>query len=311
MTDNNPLLLVDGSSYLYRAYHATPPQTNSSGHPVGTIIGMINMMRRLFREQRPERVAIVFDARGTNFRHDLYPEYKANRPPMPDDLALQINPIHDIIRAMGFPVLVVDDVEADDVIGTLAVQAFNAGLETLISTGDKDMAQLVNERVTLINTMTGVTMDTSGVLEKFGVMPDKIIDYLALTGDKVDNIPGVPGVGGITAAKLLNEYGSLANIMDKAGEVKLKLGEKLRDALPLLPLSYELATIKVDLELETPIEHLVMGRSNLDEMFSLSREFELKSWEATLVQRQEAMEERMQQSPSAPAVPVKRTLSLG
>jgi len=306
----SPLLLVDGSSYLYRAYHATPAFENSKGHPVAAMTGMINMMRRLYREQRPERVAVVFDAKGNNFRHDLYPEYKANRPPMPDDLALQIDPIHAIVRSMGFPVIVVEGVEADDVIGTLAVQAFDAGLDTLISTGDKDMAQLVNGRVTLINTMTGVTMDTSGVLEKFGVMPDKIIDFLALMGDKVDNIPGVDGVGDKTAAKLLNKYGTLSNIIDSADEIKLKLGEKLRTALPLLPLSYELATIKTDLELETPVDELLMSRSNLDEMLSIAGQYELRSWEATLIQRKEAMEERMQQSPSTPGVSVKRTLSL-
>ena len=256
MTKTPPFILVDGSSYLFRAFHALPPLTNSQGEPTGATVGVINMLRKLVAEYRPSHLAVVFDAPGKTFRDDLYPEYKAHRPPMPEELRAQIEPTLDIIRAMGLPLLIVDDVEADDVIGTLAHQATQQGIETLVSTGDKDMAQLVNPHVTLINTMTDTVMDEAGVLEKFGVRPDQIIDFLALTGDSVDNIPGVPKCGPKTAAKWLGTYDSLDRLMASADEVKGKIGESLRASLDLLPLSRTLTTIKTDVALEQRPEDL-------------------------------------------------------
>ena len=250
MTQTPPFILVDGSSYLFRAFHALPPLTNSKGEPTGATVGVVNMLRKLIAEYRPTHLAVVFDAPGKTFRDELYPEYKAHRPPMPEELREQIGPTLDIIRAMGLPLLIVDDVEADDVIGTLAHQATRQGIETLVSTGDKDMAQLVNPHVTLINTMTDTVMDEAGVRDKFGVRPDQIIDFLALTGDSVDNIPGVPKCGPKTAAKWLGSYGSLDNLMARADEVKGKIGESLRASLEKLPLSRALTTIKHDVELE-------------------------------------------------------------
>lgn len=250
MSKSSPFVLVDGSSYLFRAYHALPDLSNSQGEPTGAIVGVLNMLRRLISDFDPDYMVVVFDAPGGSFRNEIYPEYKANRPPMPDDLRDQIEPLHAIIRAMGLPMLVVPGVEADDVIGTLARQATEQGIETMISTGDKDMAQLVNERVTLINTMSETTTDMAGVLDKFGVRPDQIIDYLALVGDTVDNIPGVPKCGPKTAAKWLNTYGTLDNLIAHADEIKGKIGENLRASLTQLPLSRELATIKLDVSLE-------------------------------------------------------------
>jgi DNA polymerase-1 len=250
MTKTPPFILVDGSSYLFRAFHALPPLTNSKGEPTGATVGVINMLRKLIAEYRPTHLAVVFDAPGKTFRDDIYPEYKANRPPMPEELREQIEPTLDIIRAMGLPLLIVEGVEADDVIGTLAHRATGQGIETLVSTGDKDMAQLVNEHVTLINTMTDTVMDAAGVVDKFGVRPDQIIDFLALTGDSVDNIPGVPKCGPKTAAKWLGTYDSLDQLMASADEVKGKIGESLRDSLDQLPLSRTLTTIKTDVALE-------------------------------------------------------------
>ncbi len=205
---DNPLILVDGSSYLYRAYHASPSLTNSQGAPTGAVYGVVNMLRSLLRQYPHSHVAVIFDAKGKTFRDDMYEQYKANRPPMPDDLREQIAPLHKIVKAMGLPLLAVEGVEADDVIGTLATQASQAGMPVLISTGDKDMAQLVDEHVTLINTMTNVVMDPDAVHEKYGFGPEHIIDYLALMGDKVDNIPGVPGVGDKTATALIANLGA-------------------------------------------------------------------------------------------------------
>ncbi|MES9849407.1 MAG: DNA polymerase, partial [Candidatus Thiodiazotropha sp.] len=250
MSKSSPFVLVDGSSYLFRAYHALPDLSNSHGEPTGAIVGVLNMLRRLISDFDPDYMVVVFDAPGGSFRNEIYPEYKANRPPMPDDLRGQIEPLHAIIRAMGLPMLVVPGVEADDVIGTLARQATEQGIETMISTGDKDMAQLVNERVTLINTMSETTTDMAGVMDKFGVRPDQIIDYLALVGDTVDNIPGVPKCGPKTAAKWLNTYGTLDNLITHADEIKGKIGENLRASLAQLPLSRKLATIKLDVSLE-------------------------------------------------------------
>ncbi|MBS3804812.1 MAG: DNA polymerase I, partial [Oleiphilaceae bacterium] len=239
-----PVVLVDGSSYLFRAYHALPPLTTSKNQPTGAIKGVISMIRRLEQDFPESRIVVVFDAKGKNFRHEIYEDYKANRPPMPDDLACQIKPIHDIIHAMGLPLLIEADVEADDVIGTLAHEATDKGVEVVISTGDKDMAQLVSDHVTLINTMTDTRMDRDGVVEKFGIRPDQMVDYLALVGDTVDNIPGVPKCGPKTAVKWLQTYDNLDNLIEHAHEIKGKIGENLRSALDKLPLSKELATIR-------------------------------------------------------------------
>ncbi len=250
------LLLVDGSSYLYRAYHAMPDMRNAAGEPTGALYGVINMMRRLAQDHKADWLACVFDARGATFRDELYPEYKANRAAMPDDLALQIEPIHRAIRALGWPVLVVDGVEADDVIGTLSVQATQAGARTVVSTGDKDLAQLVNEDVTLINTMSGDVMDVAGVNAKFGVPPERIIDYLMLVGDTVDNIPGVEKVGPKTAAKWLGQYGSIEDVIAHADEIKGVAGANLREAIPRFGLSRELITVKLDCDLGADVPSL-------------------------------------------------------
>ena len=250
MSDTSPFILVDGSSYLFRAFHALPPLTNSKGEATGATVGVINMLRKLIADYQPTHIAVVFDAPGKTFRDDLYPEYKANRPPMPEDLREQIQPTLDIIRAMGLPLLIVPDVEADDVIGTLARLASEEGRETLVSTSDKDMAQLVNPHVTLVNTMSGTVMDEAGVKDKFGVRPDQIIDFLALTGDSVDNIPGVPKCGPKTAAKWLGQYGTLDGVIANADAVKGKVGEHLRASLDHLPLSRTLVTIKTDVGLD-------------------------------------------------------------
>ena len=249
MSDQPPFILVDGSSYLFRAFHALPPLTNSRGQPTGAVIGVINMLRKLIDEYKPEHMAVVFDAPGGSFRNQLYSEYKAHRPPMPDELRVQIEPLHTIIRAMGLPLLMVEGVEADDVIGTLATQASTLGMDTLISTGDKDLAQLVDPHVTLINTMSEHKMDRQGVIDKFAVTPEQIIDFLALTGDSSDNIPGVPKCGPKTAAKWLAAYDDLDNLMARADEIKGKIGENLRASLEILPLSRQLTTIKRDVEL--------------------------------------------------------------
>ena len=269
--NRSPLILVDGSSYLFRAYHVPYLQALSTadGQPTGAITGVLNMLRSLNKDYPNGNVVVIFDAKGKTFRNDLYPEYKANRPPMPDDLRTQIAPIHEIITAMGLPLLVIDGVEADDVIGTLAKQATEQGIETVISTGDKDMAQLVNEHVRLINTMTDVELNVEGVIEKFGVHPDQIIDYLALMGDKVDNIPGVNKCGPKTAVKWLTEHKTLDNVMANADNVKGKIGEYLRDALDQLPLSYVLATIKCDVALEQSVEQLQPKEADIDTLTEL------------------------------------------
>ena len=286
MTESSPFVLVDGSSYLYRAYHAMPELTNSKGQSTGTIYGVVNMLRKLLRDYQPSHIAVVFDAKGKTFRDDIFPEYKANRPPMPDDLREQIEPIHAIVRAMGLPLLMVDGVEADDVIGTLAQQATEQSIKTVISTGDKDMAQLVNQHVTLINTMSNTLTDVAAVHEKYGIGPNRIIDYLALMGDKVDNIPGVPSVGPKTATKLLQQYDSLNGVIAHADEVQGKMGEKLRETAPKLPLSYELATIKLDVDLEgdTP-NNLIAQGIQYETLLGLFQHLEFKTWTSELVQK--------------------------
>jgi len=274
----SPLILIDGSSYLFRAYHVPYLQALSTadGQPTGAITGVLNMIRSLKKDYPNGNIVVIFDAKGKTFRNDLYPEYKANRPPMPDDLRTQIAPLHEIIAAMGLPLLVIEGVEADDVIGTLAKQAGDMGIETVISTGDKDMAQLVNKHVRLINTMTDVELDEAGVVDKFGVRPDQIIDYLTLMGDKVDNIPGVEKCGPKTAVKWLLEHGNLKNVMANADKVKGKVGENLRAALGQLPLSYELATIKLDVELAQSASELQPVDADIGTLTSLYTTYELK-----------------------------------
>lgn len=285
---SQPLILIDGSSYLYRAFHAMPPLTNSKGQPTGAIYGVVNMLKSIINEYQPEHIAVVFDAKGKTFRDTLYKEYKATRPPMPDDLRVQIEPLQQVIRAMGLPLLIVEGVEADDVIGTLADQAGQQKMPTVISTGDKDMAQLVNDHVTLVNTMTGTTMDIAGVVEKFGVAPDRIVDYLALIGDKVDNVPGVDKCGPKTAVKWLAEYDSLDGVMKNAEAIKGKVGENLRTALSHLPLSKQLVTIKTDVELEFAPKQLTLNTPNNDQLIELFSELEFKSWLNQSLQQDEA-----------------------
>ncbi len=283
MTDKKPpFVLVDGSSYLFRAFHALPPLTNSKGQPTGAVYGVINMLNKLVEEYKPEKIAVVFDAKGKTFRNDMYEAYKANRPPMPDDLRSQIAPLHELVEALGFPMVVVPGVEADDVIGTYARQATEQGVDTLISTGDKDLAQLVNPHVTLINTMNNLVLDEAGVVEKFDVPPSAIIDYLALMGDTADNIPGVPKVGPKTAAKWLKQYETLDNLVAHAEEIKGKVGESLRDNLDQLPLSRELTTIKCDVALDHVIADLGMREPQLDKLQQIYTEMEFKTWLSNL-----------------------------
>ncbi|MDO6461615.1 DNA polymerase I [Granulosicoccaceae sp. 1_MG-2023] len=282
MSDKKPLILVDGSSYLFRAFHALPPLTNADGEPTGAVYGVVNMLKRLVKDYGADEVAVVFDAKGKTFRNELYSDYKATRPPMPDDLRVQIAPLHELVEALGFPMIIQEGVEADDVIGTLALQAAKDGKPVIISTGDKDMAQLVDEHITLINTMNNTTMDKDGVVAKFGVKPDQIIDYLALMGDKSDNIPGVPGCGPKTAVKWLDTYGSLQGVIDNAEAIKGKIGEKLRAALETLPLSYELATIRTDCELPLQHDQLQRREPDVDKLAALFSRLGFKAWLAEL-----------------------------
>jgi len=300
---SRPLLLVDGSSYLYRAFHVPNLQqlTNSRGEPTGAVYGVTHMLRSLIKEYQPALMAVVFDARGKTFRHDLYSDYKANRPSMPEELAAQVEPLHTLVRAMGLPLLQVPDVEADDVIGTLASEAARQGLETVISTGDKDMAQLVNDHVTLVNTMSRTTLDSAGVEEKFGVTPAQIIDFLALTGDSSDNIPGVPKVGPKTAAKWLLAHGSLDNVMAHAGDIKGKVGESLRQHLDMLPLSRELTTIRCDLELESAAADLHVQEPDVARLRELYTDLEFtRLLEELDTEPAVATDSASDQSPQAP-----------
>lgn len=275
---SRPLILIDGSSYFFRAFHALPPLTNSKGLPTGAVYGVANMVRKLIKDFQPEEIAVVFDSKGKTFRDEWYPEYKAHRPPMPNDLHCQFQPLMELLAAMGLPLLIVDGVEADDVIGTLAHLATAQGQTVLISTSDKDMAQLVNEQVTLINTMTNKTLDIPGVIEKFGVGPEQIIDYLALIGDSVDNVPGVTKCGPKTAAKWLQEYQNLDNIMANASAISGKIGEYLRASLAHLPLSKKLVTIKTDVELPLTLADLKHKAANREKLIALLRELEFKTW---------------------------------
>ena len=276
--DKDPIILVDGSSYLYRAYHALPPLTNSNNQPTGAIKGVISMIKRILIDHPDSPLAVVFDAKGKTFRHDMYSEYKANRPPMPEDLVLQIEPIHRIISLMGIKLIMISGVEADDVIGTLAEQARQKKLDTVISTGDKDMTQLVCENVSVVNTMSGELLDEAGVKKKFGVDPDHITDYLALIGDKSDNVPGVDKVGPKTAVKWLEEYTDIEGVIKNAESIGGKVGENLRSSLDTLELAYELVTIKTDVELEVGIEDLTVQDPNADELAKLYKDLEFNSW---------------------------------
>ena len=281
----NPLVLVDGSSYLYRAFHAFPPLTNSAGEPTGAMYGVLNMLKSLILQVQPSHIAVVFDAKGKTFRDEMFEQYKSHRPPMPDDLRKQIQPLHDIIRALGIPLLVIEGVEADDVIGTLAVAASKANQKVLISTGDKDMAQLVDDNIMLINTMNNTLLDRDAVIEKYGIPPELIIDYLALMGDSADNIPGVAGVGEKTALGLLQGIGSMAEIyanLDKVAELPIrgakKLGDKLLAEKEMADLSYRLATIKTDVALDITPEQLTLGASNNDQLTEYFGRYEFKRW---------------------------------
>ncbi|WP_051145081.1 DNA polymerase I [Thiomicrorhabdus sp. Kp2] len=287
MTDSNsqnsfnpdsPFILVDGSSYLFRAFHAMPPLTNGKGQATGAIFGVINMLGKLIEQYQPEKMAVIFDAKGKTFRHDMYSEYKAHRPPMPDELRTQIEPIHEIVKALGLPLLVIDGVEADDVMGTFAHQATAAKHDTLISTGDKDLAQLVNEHVTLINTMNDTLSTPETVVEKFGVRPDQIIDYLALVGDSADNIPGIPKCGPKTAVKWLNSFGSIHNLVENAPMIGGKIGENLRNNLDQLALSKELTTIKVDCDLPVSLDDIQRQPADMERLQELFTEYDLKNW---------------------------------
>ena len=281
----NPLVLVDGSSYLYRAFHAFPPLSNSAGEPTGAMYGVLNMLKSLISQVQPSHIAVVFDAKGKTFRDEMFEQYKSHRPPMPDDLRKQIQPLHDIIRALGIPLLVIEGVEADDVIGTLAVAASKANQKVLISTGDKDMAQLVDDNIMLINTMNNTLLDREAVIEKYGIPPELIIDYLALMGDSADNIPGVAGVGEKTALGLLQGIGSMAEIyanLDKVAELPIrgakKLGDKLLAEKEMADLSYRLATIKTDVDLDITPEQLTLGASNNDQLTEYFGRYEFKRW---------------------------------
>jgi DNA polymerase I len=286
MTDNAPLILVDGSSYLYRAFHALPPLTTSTGKPTGAVRGVLNMLNSLRRQYPGSPFAVVFDAKGPTFRDELFEHYKSHRPPMPDDLREQIEPLHACVRALGLPLLCVDGVEADDVIGTLARQSAAAGRPVIISTGDKDMAQLVDEHITLVNTMSGTVLDIPGVHEKFGVGPDCIIDFLALMGDKSDNIPGVPGIGEKTAQGLITGlgggldviYANLEKICDLPIRGAKKLSEKLVECREAAYLSHQLATIKVDVELDIAADALMPGEPNREALMELYGQLEFRAW---------------------------------
>ncbi len=284
MSSDTPLILVDGSSYLFRAYHALPPLTNSKGEATGAIVGVINMLCKMISDYQPQHIAVVFDAPGGTFRNEIYDQYKANRPPMPDDLRQQIEPLHRIVQAMGLPLLMEHGVEADDVIGTLATRASAQGMRTLISTGDKDMAQLVDENTTLINTMTNVVMDRDGVIAKFGVKPEQIIDYLALVGDSSDNIPGVPKCGPKTAVKWLAQYHDLDEVMARADEIKGKVGEYLRASLDQLPMSRELTTIRRELALPLEPGGLIPGKPDTDSLRMLYQQIESRRLLETIEQ---------------------------
>jgi len=294
------LLLVDGSSYLYRAFHALPDLRNAAGEPTGAIYGVLNMLRRLLADYKADYLACVFDARGKTFRDDMYAQYKANRAPMPDDLGAQVGPLLDAIRASGWPLLQIDGVEADDVIGTLAREAEKRGLRCVISTGDKDLAQLVSDNVTLVNTMSNERLDPAGVKAKFGVPPERMLDYLTLVGDSVDNVPGVEKVGPKTAAKWIEQYGSLEEVVRHADEISGAVGENLRKALDWLPKAQALLAVKCDLELPVKLEELELGRRDEKRLAELISRFGFKSWP-----KDAAGDTKQPSPPETPPAPVR------
>ncbi|QMT61792.1 DNA polymerase I [Legionella sp. PC997] len=285
----SPLILIDGSSYFFRAFHALPPLTNSKGQPTGAIYGVANMIKKLIKDYRPEELAVVFDAKGKTFRDDWYPEYKAHRPSMPQELNSQFEPLIQILEAMGLPILIIEGVEADDVIGTLARQATEQGISVVISTSDKDMAQLVNEHITLVNTMSNTIMGIEGVREKFGIIPEQMIDYLTLIGDSVDNIPGITKCGPKTAVKWLTEYQSLDNLIQHATEISGKIGEYLREGIPHLSLSKKLVTIKTDVTLPLSWGELKPKPMKKEQLIELTRQFEFKNWLKELLGEEESI----------------------
>jgi DNA polymerase-1 len=300
VVEPNTLVLVDGSSYLYRAFHALPPLSNSRGEPTGAVLGVLNMLNRMLREQDPQHLAVVFDAPGRTFRDDLFAEYKAQRSPMPDDLRAQVEPLIAAVEALGLPLLRIPGVEADDVIGTLACRAARSGQPVLISTGDKDMAQLVDERITLVNTMTNSTLDRAGVKAKFDVYPEQIVDYLALVGDSIDNIPGVPKVGPKTAAKWLNQYQTLDNLLAHQHEIEGKVGESLRASQADLALSRELAKIHCDLDLPFAPEDLRRRDPDKPRLRELYTRLELRSLLRALDGEGSAVDAARPTAPGAP-----------
>ncbi|AUH71206.1 DNA polymerase I [Legionella sainthelensi] len=292
---SSPLILVDGSSYFFRAFHALPPLTNSKGQPTGAVYGVVNMIKKLIKDYQPEELAVVFDAKGKTFRDEWYPEYKAHRPPMPQELSSQFAPLVELLGAMGIPVLIIEGVEADDVIGTLAIQATEQGVPVVISTGDKDMAQLVNEHISLINTMNNSAMDIAGVKEKFGVTPNQVIDYLTLIGDSVDNVPGVTKCGPKTAVKWLTEYQTLDNLIQNANQIGGKIGDYLRASIPQLPLSKQLVTIKTDVSLPLGWGELKPNAMNKERVIALMRELEFKNWLKELLSDEESYDHNAKQ----------------
>ncbi len=293
------LVLVDGSYYLFRAYHAMPAFTNSAGEPTGAIYGVLNMLHKLRNDYNPDYFAVVFDAKGKNFRNDWYPEYKAHRPPVPEELTGQIAPLHEIIHAEGYPLLVIDDVEADDVIATLATRAAAHGIRTIISTGDKDLAQIVDDNINLINTMTNKLLDRAGVIEKFGVPPERIVDYLTLVGDTADNVPGVPNVGPKTAAKWLGLYGSLDDVIHNAGQISGKVGENLRASIGQLDLGRRLVSLKLDVVLDREFDSLQVSTPDYETLARCYKRWEFRTWLAQLPGNND--------SPTRPVSPVTTT----
>src|SRR5262245_24560449 len=297
MSTRPDLVLVDGSSYLYRAFHALPPFTNSRGEPTGAVFGVLNMLNKFLKDYDPERIAVVFDAPGKTFRDELFAEYKAHRPPMPDDLRAQIEPLFSAVKGMGLPILREQGVEADDVIGTLACAAARQKLSVLISTGDKDMAQLVSPQITLINTMSNTVLDRDGVKNKFDVWPEQIIDYLALVGDSSDNIPGIDKVGPKTAAKWLGQYQTIDKLVADAANVSGKVGENLRAGLGTLELARKLATIRTDIALPLSLDELKRGTPDTEGLRALYTRLELR----TLLKQLDGGAAATPTAPDAPA----------
>ena len=304
MNPKKKLVLVDGSYYLFRAFHALYRQDlrTSDGRPSGAIFGVLNMLRKLLSDQQPDYFAVVFDARGPSFRSEMYPDYKAHRPPMPDELRTQIEPLQQIIRALGLPLLIIDGVEADDVIATLAKKAEDKGIEAIISSGDKDLAQVVNDGIRMVNTMNGGMLDPEGVKKKFGVDPQQIIDYLALVGDSVDNVPGVTGVGPKTAAKWLNQYHNLDAIVERAGEITGKVGENLRNGLDQLRVSRDLVTLKLDVKLDREPEQLLRTEPDADTLNTLLQHWEIRGWSPDETAARETVKQESNDPPTADRV---------